>query len=317
MEKQLTILTGAGINMAIANECLPTQQKYLMNLTYQKISLNIYQQLPNIYRNLFQENSFDYILGGLMTISLAMEKTKLDAQRFGINPTAFGNLFQTSGIQQAIINALNQIEQQLTVTLGTLIHTINIYNQGISQISEKYNSINYCTLNFDGIFDHIIYGQNYSRGNQTTDFWNGNGTINENINRKFKILHMHGDLRYKPSKKTNYHNPPYQWPTLVVGDAEVKKGIIASHQALRFYNKKFRSICESRENYSENNLLIAGFGFREEDEHIIANLNKAFSSNTFDKIFIYDVINPLHQKQIPHQFIDANTHTLSTVLNSI
>lgn len=317
MSKQLSILTGAGINMAIANECLPAQQQHLMDLTYQKVSQNIYNQLPANYQALFQPNSFDYILGGLMTISLAMEKTKQDAQRFNIDPAAFGDLFQTSGLQQATINALNQIEQQLTVTISTLLQTINIYDQGITQISQKYSSVNYYTLNFDGIFDHIIYGAGYKRGHLTTDYWNGNGGFNETISRQFKIHHLHGDLRYKPSKKTNYHTPPYQWPTLVVGDAEVKKGIIASHHALRFYNQRLRDTCNDRTGVQENNLLITGFGFRPEDEHIIANLNKAFNQGIFDNIFIYDVINPLKGSTVPHTWIDAQQQKLSTLLNSI
>ena len=116
MSKQLSILTGAGINMAIANECLPAQQQHLMDLTYQKVSQNIYNQLPANYQALFQPNSFDYILGGLMTISLAMEKTKQDAQRFNIDPAAFGDLFQTSGLQQATINALNRRFQLRSAT---------------------------------------------------------------------------------------------------------------------------------------------------------------------------------------------------------
>ncbi|MDH1607694.1 hypothetical protein N5J23_18220, partial [Comamonas aquatica] len=45
-----SILTGAGINMAIANECLPAQQQHLMDLTYQKVSQNIYNQLPANWR---------------------------------------------------------------------------------------------------------------------------------------------------------------------------------------------------------------------------------------------------------------------------
>lgn len=310
------MLTGAGVNIAIANDCLPAQQQ-LMNLTYQKISQNIYNQLPVNYQSLFQPHSFDYILGGLITISLAMEKTKLDAARFGINPNAFGTLFQTTGLQQAIINALNQIEQQLTITLQHLMSTINIYDQSIQKIAQKYNSFNYFTLNFDGIFDHVIYGENYSRGGITTDFWNANGTLNEAINRQMKVYHLHGDLRYKPSKRTNYHNPPYQWPTLVVGDAEVKKGIIASHHGLRFYNQKLRDICSVNPLFAQNTLLIAGFGFRAEDEHIIAHLNKAFTAGVFNNILIYDVVDHLANTNIPHQWIDAKNNKFVDVMNSL
>ncbi|MDH1607696.1 hypothetical protein N5J23_18230 [Comamonas aquatica] len=78
-----------------------------------------------------------------------------------------------------------------------------------------------------------------------------------------------------------------------------------------------RDTCNDRTGVQENNLLITGFGFRPEDEHIIANLNKAFNQGIFDNIFIYDVINPLKGSTVPHTWIDAQQQKLSTVLNSI
>ena len=72
---------------------------------------------------MFTQESFDYILGGLMTINLVVEKTKQDLIRFRIDQQAFANIFQSS-LQDSIIQALDQIETQLTVSLGQMLEVV-------------------------------------------------------------------------------------------------------------------------------------------------------------------------------------------------
>jgi len=122
-----------------------------------------------------------------------------------------------------------------------------------------------------------------------TDFWRRSGDFDKNANRKAKIFHLHGDLRYKPFKKTKGNNPLYKWPVLVVGDHEVKMGIITSNESLRFYNKRFKTTCQERGPYEENNLAIVGFGFRDEDEHIVSRLKQGMDSKIFDSVSLFDL----------------------------
>ncbi|MCE1244352.1 SIR2 family protein [Oryzomicrobium sp.] len=315
--RQLTIIGGAGLNMAISQSCHFADE--LLNFTYQKISTNVYSRINSEIKNLFSPESFDYILGGLLTINLAIEKTKEDLKRFQVNEDAFSDLFQQSALQDSIADALDQIERQLTISLSQMLEVVNHFNPCIDGIIKKYESINYFTTNFDAIFDHILYGQGYSRRDYITDFWRGNGSLNTDAAAKIKIHHLHGDLRYKPFKKTNYNNPPYRWPVLVVGDQEVKMGLIAGHESLRFYNNRLRAISEKRDSIQKNTLAIIGFGFRQEDEHIISKIKNGIKDKIFDEVFLYNPTNTLLNDGIcsTHTWIQPKDENLSTFLERL
>ncbi|QPF73597.1 hypothetical protein G8A07_12135 [Roseateles sp. DAIF2] len=285
--RQLTILGGAGINLGISHACPEADE--MLSFTYQKISTSVYSKIDAEVKAMFTPESFDYILGGLLTVNLAIEKTKQDLKRFNMNEAAFAELFRQSSLQASIASALSSIEEQLTISLGQILGVIDQFRPAVDKIFSKYDSINYYTVNFDGIFDHVLYGKGYSRGKDVTDFWWPSGDLDHKIDRRAKIFHLHGDLRYKPFKKTKNNNPPYKWPVLVVGDHEVKMGIITSNESLRFYNNRFKATCESRGPYQENNLAVIGFGFREEDEHIVNRLKHGIANKTFDSISLFDV----------------------------
>jgi hypothetical protein len=313
--RQLTIVSGAGINHGVANECPFADE--LINFTYQKVSQSVYQRVAPEIREMFSQESFDYILGGLMTVNLAIERTKQDLRRFNMDEKAFSSLFKQADLQNSIIAALDQIENQLTVFLGQMLKVVNHFNASIDHLKNSYNSVNYFTVNFDGVFDHIIYGERYARGGDATDFWNGQGGINRDINRQFKIMHLHGDLRYKPFKRTKYNNPPYRWPVLVVGDGEVKKGIIASNEALRFYNQRLRDEFESRGDVIQKNLLIVGFGFRDEDDHIVSKIKGGIASGVFDDIVVYDFDDKLSGLSRPYRWVRPDQQGLCDLLLSL
>lgn len=313
--RQLTVISGAGINHGVASECQFADQ--LINFTYQKISQSVYQRISPEIQAMFNKESFDYILGGLMTVSLAIERTKQDVKRFGMDTEAFADLFRQTDLQNSIIDALDEIENQLTVSLGQMLQVVKHFDSAIAHIQNSYDSINYYTVNFDGIFDHIVYGERYLRGPVTTDYWSSNGELNKRADKKFKIMHLHGDLRYKPFKKTRYNSPPYRWPVLVVGDGEVKKGIIASNEALRFYNQKLRESFEVRGTVMENNLLLVGFGFRDEDDHIVRKINGGITSGVFDNICIYDLEDKLAGCPRPYNWISPNSIGLKELLASL
>ncbi len=313
--RQLTIISGAGLNHGVARECPFADE--LINFTYQKVSQSVYQRVTPEIRDMFTEESFDYILGGLMTVNLAIERTKQDLNRFNMNEEAFSSLFRQTDLQNSIVAALDQIENQLTVSLGQMLQVVNHFAPAINHLQASYQSVNYFTVNFDGIFDHIIYGERYARGSVTTDFWTGAGSLNKHGSRQFKIMHLHGDLRYKPFKKTQYNNPPYRWPVLVVGDSEAKKGIIASNEALRFYNQRLRDTFEERGTNTQNNLLIVGFGFREEDEHIVSKIKGGTAAGIFDSITIYDFEDKLAGSLQPYRWVRPDQQGLRDLLLSL
>lgn len=313
--RQLTIVSGAGINHGVANQCPGADQ--LINFTYQKVSQSVYQRVTPEIREMFTQESFDYILGGLMTLNLAIERTKQDLRRFNMNEEAFTNLFRQSDLQNSIVEALDQIENQLTVSLGQMLQVVNDFAPAINHLQASYQSVNYYTVNFDGIFDHIIYGAGYARSDITTDFWTAQGNVNKYIARQFKIMHLHGDLRYKPFKKTRHNDPPYRWPVLVVGDGEVKKGIIASNEALRYYNQRLRDTFEERGAATENNLLIVGFGFREEDDHIVSKIKSGIAGGIFDNIVIYDLEDKLAGSPRPYGWVRPDQRGLLDLLLSL
>lgn len=313
--RQLTILSGAGINHSIASECQNADD--LINFTYQKVSSSVYERIPPNIQAMFSVESFDYILGGLMTINLAIERTKEELRRFAFDQAVFAQLFRQTELQNCIIAALEEIEEKLTVSLAQMIGVIQHFDTSINHLTNSYDSINYYTVNFDGVFDHIIYGERYSRGWQTTDFWFPSGDLNKEINRRIKIMHLHGDLRYKPFKKTSRNNPPYRWPVLVVGDEEVKKGIIGGYEALRFYNNRLTKTCESRDEFTENNLVIIGFGFRQEDKHIVAKIEQGIINGIFDKIIIFDYEDKLADCPRPYFWAKPQDFSLSAFLQTL
>lgn len=286
--RNLTVLSGAGINIGVSQACPFADE--MLNFSYQKISTNVYTRISQEIKALFSPESFDYILGGLLTVNLAIEKTKQDLKRFNMNEEAFADLFRQSDLQSSIANALDQIENQLTISLGQMLNVVTAFTPTLDRVVASYDAINYFTVNFDGIFDHILYGPRYSRGGIVTDFWRANGSLNNHAVQKVKIHHLHGDLRYKPFKKTQFNKPPYRWPVLVVGDQEVKKGLIAGQESLRFYNNRLRASTDTREaGVTENVLAIIGFGFRDEDQHIVSRVKHAIESSVFDRVLLFDI----------------------------
>jgi hypothetical protein len=313
--RQLTIISGAGINLGISKACPEANE--LLGFTYQKISQGVYRKVSAEIQEMFDPNSFDYILGGLLTVNLAIEKTKRDLKRFKMNEKAFADLFKQSHIERSIERALEQIEQDLKISLEQMLGVVKTFQPAIGKLAEKYDSINYFTLNFDRIFDHMLLGPQYLRRQHCTDFWNHKGELNKDAKAKIKIFHLHGDLTYKPNKQTKYSKNGYRWPVLVVGDQEVKRGIIASNPALLFYNQRLRAVCDNRNGIDENNLAIVGFGFREEDEHIVKQIKHGIKNDVFDNVHLFDVNNTLEGVCIDHQWMKANEKSLIDFLSAI
>lgn len=313
--RQLTIISGAGINLGISKACPDANE--LLGFTYQKISQGVYRKVSAEIQEMFSPDSFDYILGGLLTVNLAIEKTKRDLKRFKMNEKAFAELFKQSHIEKSIESALEQIERDLRISLEQLLDVVKIFQPAIGKLAEEYDSINYFTLNFDRIFDHMLLGPQFRRSQDCTDFWNSRGELNKQADAKIKIFHLHGDLTYKPNKQTRYSKNGYRWPVLVVGDQEVKRGIIASNPALLFYNQRLRAVCDKRDGIDENNLAIVGFGFREEDEHIVKQIKHGIKNKVFDNINLFDVNNTLDGICVDHQWVKANENNLIDFLGKI
>ena len=307
--RQLTILSGAGINMGIAG--VVPQAYDLPRLTYREVSHAVYNLLAPQVRAMFQPESFDHILGGLMTVNLAIEMAKQDMRRFNVNEQAFAELFMQTQLQHSVGNALTQIEHQLRISWEQMMDAIDAFDPAIEALMAKYDSINYVTLNLDAIFDHILLGRNYKRGAHVTDFWARNGGLNRVVNRKIKIFHLHGDLRCKPTKKTDMHNPPYAWPVLVVGDQRAKASMIGASEYLQFFNGSFEYLVGNRDPYLQNDLAVIGFGFREEDVHVVNPLVRGIHSGVFNSISNYDVENHLTPRcAVQHSFSDARQFSL-------
>lgn len=313
--RQLTIVSGAGINLGISAACPEASE--MLGFTYTKISKSVYASVAPEIQKMFSPESFDYILGGLMTVSLSIEKMKENLRRFDMNEEAFADLFKQSTLQNSIVDALDKIERQLTISVGQMLGVVQNFSPAIDRLLEEYDSINYFTVNFDGVFDHIIYGQQYKRRESVTDFWTSYGKINTSANQKVKIFHLHGDLRYKPTKKTKNNNPPYRWPVVVVGDQEVKKGTIASHEALLFYNNCLKKIFEARDGISENNLAIIGFGFREEDEHVVNKVKHGIEKKLFNNISLYDPEDKLIHLTSGHKWVNPKDQSLIDFIGSL
>lgn len=311
---RLCLVSGAGINLSLAMEC--PEAKQLGEFTYQHVSQQVYDIVSPELRQMFSPGSFDYILGGLMTINLVIEKTKTNLRRFEIDEDAFSRLFQQSGLQQAIVDALAKIEDKLTVELEQMIDVLKVLNPAMCHLQEKFQSIHYFTVNFDGLFDHIIYGPKFARIRDVTDFWNSKGFTREHADRQFLIYHLHGDLRYKPNKKTKHNDPPYRWPVLVVGDGDFKRGIIAGNESLSFFNKQMQTQFSTRApDAHRQTLAVIGFGCREEDKHVVSRLTTALENKVFDRILVYDVEDRL--TAYPHEFVDARKVKLSEFLTSL
>lgn len=307
--RQLTIISGAGINLGISKACPEADE--LLGFTYQKISQSVYRKVSEEIQKMFPQDSFDYILGGLLTVNLAIEKTKRDLKRFNINEHAFSEIFKQSDIEASIADALRQIEQSLRISLKQMLEVVEAFQPAIERLSNEYDSINYFTLNFDRIFDHMLLGPRYRRTQYCTDFWTHKGELNKAAEAKIKIYHLHGDLTYKPNKQTRYSENAYRWPVLVVGDQQVKMGIIASNPALRFYNNCLKEVCSNRNGINENNLAIVGFGFREEDEHIVKQIKHGIENKVFDNKHLFDVNDTLDGLCDDHDWSKA--HEMSIV----
>lgn len=319
--RQLTIISGAGINLGISKSCPDAHD--LLGFTYQKISQSVYRKIREEIQRMFTPDSFDFILGGLLTVNLAMAKIKSDLKRFKMNEEAFADLFRHSDIQDSIANALQQIELSLTIPLDELLGTLKKFEPAIQSLADQYDSINYFTLNFDSVFDHILLGPKYRRGGMCTDYW-GNTGLKKNAEARMKIFHLHGDLRYKPNKTNKKNRQPddeYRWPVIVVGDQQVKRGIIASNSALSFYNKRFKEVCDPKGNdramYAENKLAIIGFGFREEDSHIVSNIRDGIKGGVFDKINTYDLEDRLIGLCEGHNWAKADETDLIDFLSTL
>lgn len=311
---RLCLVSGAGINLSLAREC--PQATQLAEFTYQHVSKQVYDIVSPELRQMFSPESFDYILGGLMTINLVIEKAKTNLRRFRINEAAFAQLFQQSTLQQAIANALTEIETKLTVELGQMIDVLTTLDPAMRHLQQTFQSVHYFTVNFDGLFDHIIYGPNYGRTGIVTDFWNAHGLTTRYADRQFLIYHLHGDLRYKPNKKTAHNNPPYKWPVLVVGDGDFKRGIIAGNESLTFFNKQMHELFVKRPlGVDKHTLAIIGFGCREEDNHVVSRITTAISNHVFDRVLVYDVEDRL--TDYPHEFVNARQVGLSQFLMSL
>lgn len=104
---------------------------------------------------------------------------------------------------------------------------------------------------------------------------------------------------------------------MVVGDQEVKRGIIASNPALLFYNQRLRATCDQRNNFDENNLAIIGFGFREEDNHIVKQIKHGIAQNVFDDIHLFDINNTLDGTSKNHKWTNAKDYSLIDFLGTI
>lgn len=314
--RQLTILSGAGINMGLQGVC--PEADALLQLAYGHVSDTVYARLPQHVQQVFAPHSFDAILGGLITVNLAIENTKIEMRRFGVNEQNFADLFHQSTVQNTIIEALIAIERQLFIPLEQLLAILDRFGPTMDALFQQYDSINYYTVNFDAIFDHIMYGRrNGWRMANITDFWGAGGQLNTGAQARGKIFHLHGDLRFKPFKETNYNNPLVKWPVLVVGDQRVKQDTINSHDALRFYNQQFMQFCAGPGAYTtRNDLAIIGFGFRPEDDHIRTPIWNAMMNGTFSRIAVFDRIDHLGNTPFQKEFWNAEQANVLQFLQS-
>lgn len=151
-----------------------------------------------------------------------------------------------------------------------------------------------------------------------TDFWTRQGQLNRFANRKIKIFHLHGDLRCKPTKKTDQHTPPYAWPVLVVGDQRAKTAMIGASEYLQFFNNGYYGLVQNRGPFEVNDLAVIGFGFRDEDAHVINPVVLGMNTGVFNTITNYDVQNHLAARcPVQYGFADARQFTLIDYLAQV
>lgn len=314
--KTLNVLTGAGVNLAISGENKNISD--LIGFTYQSISKSVYDDLDEKWKKIFNPESFDYILGALITMSSVIDKTKDELIKYGVNLDEFGELFHQSALRAAIEESYKKIENELLIEANQLVDVIRFYNPSIESIKDNFAKINYFTLNFDGVFDHVLYGERFSRGSAITDSW-VSGTFTSSFdNRQFRICHLHGDIRYKPHKVSTKSPGKTLWPVLVVGDLSVKKSLIVGNEALNSYFNYFKN--QFAEKTPNSTLLVAGFGFREEDQHVSSKVKNAIINDYFDEVFVYDTVDRLKEDEAfsgKYVFFDAREKTLSSVLNEL
>lgn len=314
--KTLNVLTGAGVNLAISRENPNISD--LIGFTYQSISKSVYDDLDVKWRKIFNPESFDYILGALITMSSVIDKTKDELIKYGVNLDEFGELFHQSALRAAIEESYKKIENELLIEANQLVDVIRFYNPSIESIKDNFAKINYFTLNFDGVFDHVLYGERFSRGSVITDSWVNGEFTSTFDNRQFRICHLHGDIRYKPHKVSTKSPGKTLWPVLVVGDLSVKKSLIVGNEALNSYFSYYRNQFAAKK--PDSTLLVAGFGFREEDQHVSSKVKHAIINNYFDKVVVYDAVDRLKEDKEcygKYVFFDAKEKTLSSVLNEL
>lgn len=314
--KTLNILTGAGVNLAVSKQNPEIED--LIGFTYQSISKSVYEDLEDKWQNIFNPESFDYILGALITMSSVIDKTKEELNKYGVDLEAFGELFHQSALRVAIEESYKKIENELLIESNQLVEVIRFYNPSIENLRGRFEKVNYFTLNFDGVFDHVLYGERFSRGGVVTDSWINGEFTNRFDDRKFRICHLHGDIRYKPHKISGKSPSKRLWPVLVVGDISVKKSLIAGNEALMSYYKYYKNqfFLENR----DASLLVAGFGFRDEDQHISSKVKSAIKDGLFGNVFVYDAIDHLKDNEDfagKYNFIDAKEVGLSELLGSL
>ncbi len=86
----------------------------------------------------------------------------------------------------------------------------------------------------------------------------------------------------------------------------------------RFYNQRLREACENRHRIQENVLLVAGFGFREEDQHVVSKIKAAVNNGIFDRMICYDIEDKFADWcPRPYEWRDPRNLGLNDLLHSI
>jgi len=311
---RLVVLSGAGINMALS-EC-GTLLGEVSSFAYRSLSENVYSLLDDNLRSIFVPDSFDMILGTLMTLDSYFERLKREVGRFLVREDDVSRLLGQSLVRDSILASLNIITEQLTIPKDELIGAVKHYDPVIEGIIARFEKVQYFTTNYDGLFDHILYGSSYGRSADLTDFWRTR-RFDPTISRRVEIVHLHGDLRYRPNKVNRFQRKSTAWPMIVVGDHQMKLEQIASQESLRFFNSHFESSVLKRKDTSEGVLAVIGFGFRAEDKHVVGPLLEALENHTFREVYIYDTTAPAACSAVDCCWVDANQVSLRSFLSML
>lgn len=133
----LNILTGAGVNLAISKENPDIDD--LIGFTYQSISKSVYNDLEEKWKSIFNPESFDYILGALITMSGVIDRTKEELEKYDVDLEAFGELFHQSDLRCAIEESYKKIENELLVDSNQLVDVIRFYNPAIASLNQAFD----------------------------------------------------------------------------------------------------------------------------------------------------------------------------------